>query len=476
MFFLSTRSVLAIGQPQVSLKYLKEDHTLQISVPGISQIDYLVRYSTKNASNQKALKNSTNSSDNFIAHHFIGSVSEEDKIVHDLDSGVLEARIIDDDGEIYEIRLDFALDNEKEIIILENSSELIGYLGLLENPGKLVQQLSKTFSEFSENLNFNNTPETEIQIDNQQYLGKASIYQAVYKKNTGEKIIYGKVLDDEGQPFKNQRPEEISTYEVSYFFWDDEKQELGQQIGTSSLTINENGELSFFLQEQAAAGGMVTALIHHLPSGKASEIAIPVHNSTFTIDSTGDQSDASLANPLCLTAAGTCTLRAAIEQANDNGEADDIYFNLPTSGDTGYRDLDNPEVAGSGDSADGDDYWTIRPGTQLPTITDDNTNIDGSSQELLSTYDRNTAGPDVEINGSSASSIHGLTIGSAASNTTINSLVINNFDSTNYAGIYAEGDEVTITNNYIGTSVTSTNAAANYTGISTSTDPLTDFG
>ena len=45
---------------------------------------------------------------------------------------------------------------------------------------------------------------------------------------------------------------------------------------------------------------------------------------TFTVDSTGDESDADLADGICRTALGTCTLRAAIEQANGLAGPDTI--------------------------------------------------------------------------------------------------------------------------------------------------------
>lgn len=53
------------------------------------------------------------------------------------------------------------------------------------------------------------------------------------------------------------------------------------------------------------------------------------HGTTFTVDSTGDEPDAAF-DDTCATAAGVCTLRAAVEEAVDNGEYDHIVFDLAT--------------------------------------------------------------------------------------------------------------------------------------------------
>ena len=66
---------------------------------------------------------------------------------------------------------------------------------------------------------------------------------------------------------------------------------------------------------------------------------------TFTVDSTADDSDANL-NGTCATAGAVCTLRAAIEEANFKAGADTINFAIPGAG-----------------------PHTIRPGSALTTIT-----------------------------------------------------------------------------------------------------------
>lgn len=55
-------------------------------------------------------------------------------------------------------------------------------------------------------------------------------------------------------------------------------------------------------------------------------------SSTFTVNATGDESDANIGNGICATAAGVCTLRAAIQEANANPAHDFIIFNIPGGG------------------------------------------------------------------------------------------------------------------------------------------------
>jgi CSLREA domain-containing protein len=79
----------------------------------------------------------------------------------------------------------------------------------------------------------------------------------------------------------------------------------------------------------------------------------------FTVDSTADETDQAI-NTTCLTAGGKCTLRAAIEEANENGESDEISFS-ETPFDGG--------VAG-----------TIVLGSGLPPIVDSFTRIEGECE------------------------------------------------------------------------------------------------
>ncbi len=90
---------------------------------------------------------------------------------------------------------------------------------------------------------------------------------------------------------------------------------------------------------------------------------IPVaHAATFTVNSTGDEPDVNPGDGICDTDDTdfeiTCTLRAAIEEANASPDADGIDFDVP-----------------------GSTLVTIQPGSALPTITDPVT-IDGTTEQL----------------------------------------------------------------------------------------------
>lgn len=100
--------------------------------------------------------------------------------------------------------------------------------------------------------------------------------------------------------------------------------------------------------------GLATLLATHAPARAA----------TFVVDSIGDDSDATLADGVCFTASGECTLRAAIEQANASNGQDVIHFKL-----AGPADI-RPD-----------------PALDLPPITDA-LQIDGYSQPGAA---RNTA-------------------------------------------------------------------------------------
>lgn len=109
--------------------------------------------------------------------------------------------------------------------------------------------------------------------------------------------------------------------------------------------------------------GLATLIAAHAPHAAAD---------TFVVDSTADDSDATLADGLCLTASSECTLRAAIEQANALVGQDVVHFAL--SGPTDIRP---------------------NPAFGLPAITDA-LQIDGFSQPGSA---RNTAqtGTDAQL-------------------------------------------------------------------------------
>lgn len=91
----------------------------------------------------------------------------------------------------------------------------------------------------------------------------------------------------------------------------------------------------------AATPATAAAMVPH-----SSSIAPDFSAQTFTVNSTGDDANASATSTTCATVAGTCTLRAAIEASDASGAPATIAFDLPGSG---------PQ--------------TISPATALPAIT-----------------------------------------------------------------------------------------------------------
>ncbi len=162
---------------------------------------------------------------------------------------------------------------------------------------------------------------------------------------------------------------------------------------------------------------LLPALVLFLVSGLT-----PVYSSTFTVNLTGDGSDATPGNNVCETVLGNgvCTLRAAIQEANALPGHDTINFGIGTS------------------------VQTIAPLSQLPEITSPVT-IDGTTQPGCDNY------PCIQLNGASAGSYPtGLAV--MTSNSTVKGLVINRF---NHTGIYlaSSGTGNTIEGNYLGTSI-----------------------
>jgi hypothetical protein len=191
-------------------------------------------------------------------------------------------------------------------------------------------------------------------------------------------------------------------------------------------------------------------------------MAKPVHAATtFTVNVRGNDADLNINDGVCdavlLTAGNQCTLRAAIEEANDTEGADTINFNIP----------DNPLIPGP-------EVQTIVLVPSLPTITD-TVAIDGYTQPGASpnTLAKGTnAQVKVELDGSNLSADQdGLLI--RASDTVVRGLAINGFDQ-GRSGIRIEafGNSVTgvkIEGNFVGTDASGTQARGNSSGVTIST-------
>jgi hypothetical protein len=171
----------------------------------------------------------------------------------------------------------------------------------------------------------------------------------------------------------------------------------------------------------------------------------PANAATFTVNRTGDAGDANLANAACDSNASQsgnqCTLRAAIEEANDTAGTDTINFNI--SSQTAVK--------------------TISPASELPAI-DEAVTINGYSQPGASPNTRatgNDAVIKIQLNGTNAgtSAIVGLTI--QADDSTVKGLAINRFSGfgVEVQGFYSTGNNVE--GNFIGTNARGTDALGN---------------
>ena len=173
--------------------------------------------------------------------------------------------------------------------------------------------------------------------------------------------------------------------------------------------------------------------------------AKPAHAAeTFTVTRADDSEDPDPGDGECGFLAGrggrTCSLRAAIEQANASPGLDAIEFNIS----------DGPNLPGK-------EVKTIRPASPLPEITEAVT-IDGYTQTGATENTKTQPGkinahPKIELDGSNAGSTDGLAI--RADNVVVRGLMINRF---NQAGIDIrdsvndpEPTGVKIEGNFIGT-------------------------
>ena len=205
----------------------------------------------------------------------------------------------------------------------------------------------------------------------------------------------------------------------------------------SIVRVNKTVTLSFLVVSAAI-------LIGSLAAGPALAL------STFTVNRTTNESDASTADGMCdvdaATAGNQCTLKAAIQQANANAnptETDTIRFKIP---------------------GDPTKLKSIKPTSELPAITQ-SVFINGYSQRGSSQNTRArgaiNAVPKIQLDGSGitgpgAADADGLTI-QGASNITIRGLVINRFGRSGIFLTSTDGsDNNHIEGNFIGTNAAGT--------------------
>lgn len=172
-------------------------------------------------------------------------------------------------------------------------------------------------------------------------------------------------------------------------------------------------------------------------------LPVAVSAATFIVNSVADDPDSNLLDGVCKTAGNVCTLRAAIEQANQLSGLDTIQFNF------------------------GGAATTISPASSLPTITS-TVYIDGYSNgsgiaNTLTSGDNATL--KVRIDGTNAGiSTSGLDFGPGSSNSIVRGLILTSFRA---HGISVVGslnstvDNITVAGNFIGTDGSGNPADAN---------------
>ena len=163
---------------------------------------------------------------------------------------------------------------------------------------------------------------------------------------------------------------------------------------------------------------------------------------TFVVNRIGDEADLNVANAACdvsTNSGNQCTLRAAIQEANDTPGADVINFNITITS------------------------KTITPATPLPTITGRVT-INGYSQTNAKANTKsvgNDAVIKIVLDGVNAgTSTNGLVFD--ASDSLVKGLVIQRFGN---AGIVLNGSGNRVQGNFIGTNGTATEARPNKFGV-----------
>lgn len=138
---------------------------------------------------------------------------------------------------------------------------------------------------------------------------------------------------------------------------------------------------------------------------------------------------------------GPGSLREAINQANSSAGQDHILFNIPT-----------------GDSKYDGTVWSIQLSSQLPELTDNETIIDGLSQEL-NQGNKNPNGPEIMLDGNATTSADGLVIKSSRNE--IHHLIISKFSKSGIYIVTSSAQENMIHDCYIGTDATGTQAYGN---------------
>lgn len=94
--------------------------------------------------------------------------------------------------------------------------------------------------------------------------------------------------------------------------------------GAASAQVGEPTTAGGYTKAMAAAAGRYTGQTVTIPPAAPAD--------TFTVDTTGDLADVSIGDGVCRTSAGTCSLRAALDEANRRVNHAAVHFNIPGTG------------------------------------------------------------------------------------------------------------------------------------------------
>jgi hypothetical protein len=207
---------------------------------------------------------------------------------------------------------------------------------------------------------------------------------------------------------------------------------------------------------------MVASMIVAISLVVGASTKLAYASTTFTVNSTGNATDAVVGDDVCETStSGECTLRAAIQEVNATTDPDTINFNVSGTG----------CVAG---------VCTISPASELPIITqpvmiNGYTQGDGTPADPSDDATENTlavgdnAKLKIRLDGTEAG--NGLKI--EADNSTVKGLVVSNWENGVFLGVDATGNAVR--GNFIGTDASGSNLSNNI-GVALTNAPNNTIG
>ena len=109
----------------------------------------------------------------------------------------------------------------------------------------------------------------------------------------------------------------------------------GHPKGFSQLRVLETGMVSAAALPMRLSPDALDDLVFLPETGAAPQVLKSGPRAVFTVDSTGDDDDNAVGDGICATALGSCTLRAAISEANFAADLDTISFAIPDQSDPG---------------------------------------------------------------------------------------------------------------------------------------------